>query len=148
MFNKLIKTTEGDWSALLLRLVLGLVMFPHATQKMFGWFGGGGIDGTLAFFAGLGIPGWVGVTVIAIEFVASVALILGVLGRLAAAGVIAVMIGAIITVHAPHGFFMNWLGTKGGEGFEYHLALIAIAAAILIRGSGALSVDRRLSPQA
>jgi len=74
-----------------------------------------------------------------------VALLAGVGTRLAAAGIAAIMTGAIVTVHWPHGFFMNWAGSQAGEGFEYHLLAIAIAAALVLTGGGRWSVDRRIS---
>lgn len=55
------------------------------------------------------------------------------------------MIGAIATVRAPNGFFMNWFGDQTGEGYEYHLLVITIALALIVRGGGSLSVDRLLS---
>ena len=55
------------------------------------------------------------------------------------------MIGAIFIVHLPNGFFMNWFGNQKGEGFEYHLLVIAMAAALLLRGAGAFSADHALS---
>ncbi len=65
--------------------------------------------------------------------------------RLAAAGIGAVMLGAIATVHAEHGFFMNWFGNQKGEGFEYHLLALAMAFALIVRGGGKASIDRRIA---
>jgi putative oxidoreductase len=146
-FSNVIATTD-DPAALVLRVALGLVMFPHGAQKLLGWFGGYGFAGTVGGFASMHIPPAVTVLVIAIEFLGSIALIAGVLGRAAALGVIAVMAGAVSMVHLPNGFFMNWSGQQAGEGFEYHLLVIAMAVAVMIRGSGALSVDRALSRNA
>ncbi len=127
------------------RLILGFVMLPHACQKMFGWFGGMGFSGTLQSFRDhLGIPTTLAVLVILAEFLGSLSLILGFLGRVGAAAVTAVMLGAIFLVHAPNGFFMNWTGKAPGEGFEYHLLAIGLALPVLIKGSGALSVDLAL----
>jgi putative oxidoreductase len=67
------------------------------------------------------------------------------LTRIAAFGVGGLMIGAIFMVHLANGFFMNWMGTQKGEGFEYHLLALAMAAALLLRGAGAFSLDRALS---
>ena len=66
------------------------------------------------------------------------------LGRAAALGIAAVMIGAVVTAHAANGFFMNWSGTQAGEGFEFHILALAMAVAVMIRGSGALSIDRMI----
>ena len=144
MISKLIKTDRNAVS-LILRVTLALVMFPHATQKLFGWFGGYGLAGTLQFFGSLGIPAWLGVLAILVEFTGSIALLIGLFGRVAALGLAGVIAGAVVTVHAPNGFFMNWSGAQAGEGFEYHLLFLAMAAAVALNGSGTLSVDRVLS---
>lgn len=124
------------------RIVLGGVMMAHATQKIFGWFGGTGMAGTVeSFRAHLGIPMVLAVIAILAEFLGSLGLILGFLGRGAAVCIIAVMIGAVLLVHLDNGFFMNWTGTGRGEGFEYHLLAVAAALPILAKGSGAYSVD-------
>ncbi|HVE38573.1 MAG TPA: DoxX family protein [Planctomycetota bacterium] len=127
------------------RLILGFVMLAHGSQKMFGWFGGSGFSGTVqGFREHLGIPTAMAVLVILAEFLGSLGLIFGLLGRVGAGCVIAVMLGAIFLVHAPNGFFMNWSGKAPGEGFEYHLLAIGLALPVLIKGSGALSVDLAL----
>jgi putative oxidoreductase len=82
---------------------------------------------------------------IAAEFFGAIGLILGLLGRVAAFGIACNMAVAIVKVHAVNGFFMNWGGQQKGEGFEFHVLVLAIAAAIMIAGSGAWSVDRVLS---
>jgi putative oxidoreductase len=124
------------------RLILGGVMFVHGSQKVLGWFGGPGFSAAIqGFRAHLGIPAVVAVLSILAEFLGSVSLILGLLGRVGAACVIAVMVGAILIVHVPNGFFMNWSGKAPGEGYEYHLLAIGLALPPLIKGSGALSVD-------
>jgi putative oxidoreductase len=138
--------TERDVAATVLRLTLAVVMFPHGAQKLLGWFGGYGWEGTMGFLTGaVGLPWLVAALVIAIEFFGPIALAFGALSRVAAAGVAAVMAGAVLTSHVQHGFFMNWSGAQGGEGFEFHLLALAVAAAVIVRGSGALSVDRRLA---
>jgi putative oxidoreductase len=120
-------------------------MGVHAAQKLLGWFGGMGFSGTVqAFREHLGIPTALGVLVVLAEFCGSLSLILGLLGRVGAACIIAVMLGAIFLVHAPNGFFMNWFGNRPGEGFEYHLLAIGLALPALVKGSGALSVDHGL----
>ena len=143
MFRKLI-ATRNDYAILVVRVVLGLVMLPHGLQKVFGWFGGYGFSGTLAGFQQMGIPKPVTVLVILAESVGAVGLIVGFLGRFMAFSVFAVMLGAVLMVHGQNGFFMNWTGKGAGEGFEYHLLVMAMALAVMIRGSGALSVDRAL----
>jgi putative oxidoreductase len=144
MWQKLIGTRNSIPLAIV-RLVLGLVMFPHGAQKMLGWFGGSGFSGTMGFFAHQGIPAPLAFLVIAAEFFGGLGLILGFLSRIAAFGVLCNMVVAVLTVHHHNGFFMNWAGTNKGEGFEYHLLAIAMALAVMIGGAGAPSVDRALS---
>lgn len=138
--------TDGDGTLALLRVTLGLVMFPHAAQKMFGWFGGYGIEGTMGFLTGnVGLPALVAAAVIAFEFAGSLSLLSGLASRAGAAMIATVMVGAVVTTHLQNGFFMNWGGAQAGEGFEYHLLALAIAAVVMVKGSGALSVDRMLT---
>jgi len=138
--------TEGDWGTAVARLALGIVMFPHGAQKLLGWFGGHGFAGTMGFFTGgMGLPAPLAALIIFIEFFGSLALIVGALSRPAALGIAAIMIGAVATVHGKFGFFMNWYGTAPGEGFEYHLLALGLAALVLVRGAGALSLDRAVA---
>jgi len=144
MFYRLIRT-PNDRTIAMLRLVLGIVFFAHGAQKMLGWFGGPGFSGTMQFFNQMGVPSLLAFLAIAAEFFGSLALLVGFLGRVAALGIVVNMLVAVGSVHLPHGFFMNWTGTQQGEGFEYHLLAIAIGLAVLIKGSGAMSVDRALT---
>jgi putative oxidoreductase len=142
---KRLMATSDDLSFTILRLVLGVVFFAHGAQKMLGWFGGPGFHATMGFFAHLGMPTPVALLVICTEFFGGLGLIVGLLTRIAALGIAGEMIGAILMVHLANGFFMNWMGNQKGEGFEYHLLVIAMAAALLLRGAGAFSLDRALS---
>jgi len=144
MLKRLMATT-GDVSLTVLRLVLGVVFFAHGAQKMLGWFGGFGFHGTMGFFEHMGMPAPVALLVICTEFFGGLGLIAGLLTRIAALGIGVEMIVAIFMVHLQNGFFMNWAGKQKGEGFEYHLLVIAMAAALLLRGAGAFSLDRSLS---
>ncbi len=141
MWKKLFET-DRDVSTLLLRLMLGIVFFPHGAQKVLGWFGGHGFGGTMGFFTGqLGVPALFAFLAIVAEFFGAIGLILGFLTRLAAFGIASVMVVAVTMLHWQNGFFMNWFGNLKGEGFEYHLLAIAIALALMIRGGGRGSVD-------
>lgn len=132
------------YAAPALRLTLAAVMFPHGAQKALGWFGGYGWTGTMGFLTGTAhLPSPVAAGVILLEFLGPVLLALGLFTRWVALGFIGLMAGAIATVHAPNGFFMNWGGTQAGEGFEYHLLVIGIGAALVLLGGGPLSLDRR-----
>src|SRR5437868_12919650 len=144
MFRKFLRT-ENDVAALVMRLTLALVFFPHGAQKVLGWFGGYGASATIQGFSKMGLPPAITVLVMAAEFGGSILLILGFLTRLAALGIGCVMVAAVVLVHGKVGFFMNWAGSQKGEGYEYHLLAIGLAVALLIKGGGALSVDRALS---
>lgn len=137
--------TSDDRTLTLMRFVLGAVMFAHGAQKALGWFGGPGFGPAIEYFGQtLGIPAPLAVLAIGAEFLGGLLLMAGLLGRLSALGIAVIMLVAAWMVHWPHGFFMNWSGGKTGEGFEYHLLALALAVALVVRGSGAWSVDRWL----
>ena len=134
-------SSHGDVVPLVLRLTLAVVMFAHGAQKVLGWFGGSGLRGTLDFLRKSGVPSPVAVLTIMAEFLGPLGLAVGLLTRVAALGIAAVMLGAILTVHRQHGFFMNWYGNAQGEGFEYHVLVIGLAVALVLNGAGAWSLD-------
>jgi putative oxidoreductase len=112
---------------------------------MLGWFGGYGFSGTMAFFTKMmGIPAPLAFLAILAEFLGGLGLIFGLLSRIAAFGIGVNMLVAIAMLHGQFGFFANWSGTQKGEGFEFHLLVIAMVLAIIIRGAGALSLDRAI----
>ncbi len=140
--------TEDSWAGLILRLGLGIVMFPHGMQKVFGWFGGFGLAATFHFMTGMEhIPAVFASLAIIAESLGSVALIVGVLSRVAAFGIGIEMVVAVYLVHWKNGFFMNWTGHQAGEGFEFHILMFAIAIALMIMGGGKWSIDRRIAPR-
>src|SRR5436309_8269019 len=147
MLRKLLQT-QNDYAALLVRLGLGLVMCPRGAQKALGWFGGPGIGGTIEGFRSMGIPPFVGALAIMAGFLGSIGLVVGLLGRVAAFGIGCVMVVAALMVSLPNGFFMNWTGNLKGEGHEYHLLAVAMALAVMVRGSGAWSLDYLLTRRA
>lgn len=139
--------TNADTGALLGRITLGAIMFPHGLQHALGYLGGYGFSGTLAWMTGtLGFPVPLAALAIVTELIAPVLLVVGLGGRLAALGIIGLMAGALST-HAANGFFMNWFGglPAGTEGFEYHLLAIGLGTVVAVNGSGALSIDRLLA---
>jgi len=145
MLRKIVSTTN-DGTLTILRLALGIVFFAHGAQKMLGWFGGYGFSGTMGYFTHqLGIPWVFGFLAILTEFLGGLGLIVGLLSRIPAFAIIVEMVAVVVMIHGRFGFFMNWSGTQGGEGYEYHVVLIAVSLVILIRGSGSLSIDARLS---
>jgi putative oxidoreductase len=143
---KMLVKTETDYMVALSRLVLGFLFFVHGSQLLLGWFGGFGLSGSMHFFTEqLGIPVIFAFLAIATQFFGGFFLIVGLGGRLAALAIIGNMVAAVAKVHWQFGLFMNWFGTQKGEGFEYHLLVITIGLLVVIRGSGALSLDRLLA---
>lgn len=140
---KVLFQTDDSWTGLILRVTLGLVMFPHGAQKLLGWYGGFGFGGTMNFFTeAMHLPWLVAFLIIIGEFFGSLGLLAGFLTRFSAASIGVIMLGAVSLVHWPHGFFMNWFGKQQGEGYEYHLLVIGIAIALMIAGAGRWSVDK------
>lgn len=140
--------TNNDYGALVARVALGLVILPHGAQKALGWFGGYGFQGTMNFFTQqMHIPAPFALLAIAAEFLGALGLITGVLGRISAFGVGFTMLVAALTVHLPNGFFMNWFGAQKGEGIEYFVLAIGLALTVMIKGAGALSIDRLVAKQ-
>ena len=148
MFKRLLATTD-DKTLALMRLITGIVFFPHGAQKVLGLFGGYGFSATMNFFTTqMHIPAGFAFLAICAEFFGSIGLILGFLTRIAAFGIFMNMLVAVLMVHIHVGFFMNWFGNQKGEGFEYHLLALTLALVLMIRGAGAFSVDRALSKTA
>jgi putative oxidoreductase len=138
--------TNNDAAPLIIRSMVGVVLFPHGAQKLLGWFGGYGFDGTMAFFTEtVHLPYSLALAVILIEFLAPFFLILGLTTRVVALLVGLLFTGIILTSHLENGFFMNWSGNQPGEGFEYHLLVLAMVVSLLISGGGKFSVDNQLA---
>ena len=108
---------------------------------MLGWFGGHGFKGTMAYFTKSGFPPGLAFLAVMAEFLGPIGLAVGLLTRVAALGIGVVMLVAMLTVHRQHGFFMNWFGNQSGEGYEYHVLALGVAAALVIGGAGRWSVD-------
>lgn len=134
--------TDDSLAETVLRVVLGVVMFPHGAQKLLGWFGGRGYEATVqGFMNRQHIPELLAIAVVLAESVGAAALVAGFFTRIAALALAVDMTVAVILVHWKNGFFMNWSGKAAGEGFEYHLLMIAIGLALVIKGGGRWSVD-------
>ena len=136
-------STDPDWTLTVIRLILGTVFLAHSAQKVLGWFGGAGLKETLRTmheFVGLPVP--LAFVAVMSEFLGGLGLIVGLLSRIAALGICVTMLSAIAMVHWRFGLFLNWFGDRKGHGFEYHLLAIGLAIAIIVGGSGALSLDR------
>lgn len=137
--------TQDYTVALILRLTLGLVIFPHGAQKLLGWFGGGGFSGTMDFLThSQDLPWLIAFLVIMLESIGSIALILGFATRFVAVSLILLALGIALTNHIQNGFFMNWMGNQAGEGFEYFILWIGIAISLIFLGGGRYSVDRKI----
>lgn len=146
---KALTSSANDFTLTLPRLVAGIVFFAHGAQLGLGWFGGFGYSATMAFFTQqLHIPTPFAFLAIAAQLLGGLGLIVGFLVRIAAFGIGVTMATAALINHLPNGLFMNWYGSQRGEGFEYHLLAIAIAVTLVIRGAGALSLDRMIASRA
>lgn len=130
-------STDAGWSALALRLPIGIIFAAHGAQKLFGWFGGYGLEGTAGWMDSIGLsPGMLMALLAgAAEFFGGLALIIGLLTRPAAAALAVAMLVAIFAVHFQHGLFM------ANNGYEFGLALLAASVSLLFSGAGKLSVD-------
>jgi putative oxidoreductase len=138
--------THEHLSGLALRITLTIVMLPHGLQLLFGWFGGNGFSASMNYLTDVeGLPWIIGFMVILLQSFGSILILLGAMGRLLSLAMIFLFIGMIVTSHWHHGFFMNWFGNQQGEGFEYHLLAIGLSTALLLNGSGAYSIDARLT---
>ena len=135
---------DPSLSLFTLRLTLALVLFPHGAQKLLGWFGGYGWSGTMGFLTeSVGLPTALAAGVILLEFFGPLLLLVGVATRPVGLAMAGLMVGAVATVHAQHGFFMNWSGAQAGEGFEYHLLVIGLGLALALGGPGRWSLTGR-----
>lgn len=142
--SKLIQTvlaTRAGYGLTVLRVFIGIIFAAHGSQKLFGWFGGGGLAGTAQWMESIGLaPG----TLMALlsggtEFFAGLALIIGLLARPAALGLSFTLLVAIFSVHIHNGLFM------ANNGYEFALALLGGTLAVLLEGAGKLSADRAIA---
>jgi putative oxidoreductase len=143
MFKRLLQT-DNSLVSFIVRITVALVIFPHGAQKLFGAFGGHGFNGTMAYFTSQGTPAILAFLVIFTESIGALLILFGFTTRIWAAMLTVIMLVAM-NVHMPNGFFMNWGGNQAGEGFEYHLMVIGICIALIIKGAGRFSVDRQLT---
>lgn len=142
-FVQRVLATPDHWAPLALRLTGGTIFAAHGAQKLFGWFGGYGLEGTGQFFGSIGLnPGeLMALLAGAVEFFGGLALIVGLLVRPAAVALALAMLVAIFAVHFRQGFFLD----KGG--YEYALALLALSVSLVFSGAGRASLDRAMRIQ-
>lgn len=146
LIKRFLATDTQAWSLLVVRLALGIVILPHGMQKALGMYGGYGFEATLGFFQSIGIPLLIGVLVILAEFVGAIGVILGAGTRFMALSIFITLGGAMFMGgHVEHGFFMNWFGAQAGEGIEYFILVLGLALALMLGGSGKLSVDNLIA---
>lgn len=140
-FIQRILSTNSQMTSLALRLSAGAIFVAHGAQKLFGSFGGHGLQGTAQWMASIGLePGYLmALTAGSAEFFGGIALLIGLLTRPAALMLVITMLVAIINVHLANGFFMS------NNGYEFALALLGISVALVFNGGGKLSLDRKLS---
>tara|TARA_B100001063_G_scaffold246708_1_gene287104 strand:+ start:1633 stop:2115 length:483 start_codon:yes stop_codon:yes gene_type:complete len=138
---KQLLSTQAGLAALILRVPVGIILIAHGAQKLFGWFGGYGLEGTGQWMASIGLePGYLMALMAgSAEFFGGIALVLGLLTRPAALVVAFTMVVAIVTTHLSNGLFMS------NNGYEYALTLLAASLALMIQGGGSLSADKQLS---
>ncbi|WP_210395943.1 DoxX family protein [Motiliproteus sediminis] len=139
ILNKIVTSRTG-YDALALRLPLGIILAAHGAQKLFGWFGGYGLEGTGQWMASIGLePGFLMALLAgSAEFFGGIALLLGLLTRPAALVAAFTMVVAILSVHWENGLFMS------NNGYEFALSLLAASVALTLRGGGSLALDNQL----
>jgi len=139
LVNKL-TTTSAGLDTLPIRLGAGVIFAAHGAQKLFGWFGGYGLEGTAGWMTSIGLePGLLMATAAgSAEFIGGLLLIIGLLVRPAALLLAITMIVAIATVHLQNGLFMS------NNGYEFGLALLAVSIGLIFRGAGSISADSAL----
>lgn len=143
LIQKVLSTNAGI-APLALRIPAGIIFMAHGAQKLFGWFGGGGLAGTSQWMSSIGIePGYLMALLAGgTEFFGGLALLLGLLIRPAAVGLAITMLMAIFNVHIANGLFMS------NNGYEFTLSLLAISIALAISGAGSVSLDQLLARKA
>lgn len=126
-----------DLGLFLLRLTLGIIFFAHGAQKVLGWYGGKGLMGTASSMKmAMGIPAPLSILASYTEFFGAIAVMLGVLTRVAAAGLGITMLVALFKVHGKNGFWAR------SQGYEYNLALFSMSLLLVLAGPGQIAILR------
>lgn len=147
--KRLLATNPAYWAPLIARVILGIVVFPHGAQKLLGWFGGYGFEGTMAYMTGpMKLPWIIGILVILIESLGALALIGGFFTRFFAICIFLNFVGIIFHTQMDNGFFMNWdMLPDKPEGYEYHLLILGVSIELIIAGGGRWSMDSLIVKQ-
>ena len=140
-FIQNITRTSSGWASTILRIPVGLILMAHGAQKLFGAFGGYGLEGTGQWMASIGLePGYLMALLAgSAEFFGGLALVIGLLVRPAGIALAFTMLIAIFSVHFSNGLFM------ANNGYEYALTLLVACLSLALSGAGALSVDKLIS---
>lgn len=138
---KRVLSTDTLFTSLALRISAGIIFVAHGAQKLFGSFGGYGLEGTGQWMASIGLePGYLmALAAGSAEFFGGIALILGLLTRPAAFVLAITMVVAIVSVHLQNGLFLS------NNGYEFGLALLGISVALVFSGGGKFSLDRKIN---
>ena len=133
--------TDSSLAGLALRIPAGIIFMAHGAQKLFGAFGGYGLDGTGQWMASIGLePGYLmALAAGSAEFFGGLALLVGLLTRPAALELAITMVVAIVSVHIQNGLFMS------NNGYEFGLALLAVSVSLLFSGAGRASIDQLIA---
>jgi putative oxidoreductase len=140
-----ILSTGEDKHLFVVRMTLGAIFFAHGAQKTFGWFGGPGYGAMMQWFGQQHIPAPLAWVAIMAELLGGLGLMLGVLTRISALGIVVNMVVATLTVGLSNGLFMNWFANQRGEGIEFYLLAIVLGFILIMQGAGPWSFDRSLS---
>ncbi|UJF20033.1 DoxX family protein [Vibrio sp. SS-MA-C1-2] len=143
IMNKIF-SSNSTLAPLVLRIPVGITFMLHGSQKLFGWFGGYGLEATGQWMASIGLePGYLMALLAGgVEFFGGIVLIIGLLTRPAAFGLAMTMLVAIVTTHLANGFFMS------NNGYEFALALLAASTSLIFSGAGKASIDQLINQRA
>ena len=135
-----ITASNAGYSTLALRIPIGLIFMAHGAQKLFGWFGGYGLEATAQWMASIGLGPGILMAFLAgsAEFLGGLFILLGLLTRPAAVALAFTMVIAIFSVHFENGLFLS------NNGYEFGLALLAASVSLAFSGSGKVAVDEAL----
>jgi putative oxidoreductase len=144
--KRFLATDQNNWTSLIARITLAVVVFPHGAQKLFGWFDGHGFGATISAMTNLmHLPWIIAFLVIFIESIGALLLLVGLFTRFLAIAMFINFTGIILHSHLNNGFFMNWrMMPDQPEGFEFHLLILGLCLILIVAGGGKWSLDAGL----